>query len=53
MELGRQVMPLKMTFTPRFFDLIASAIPKWRAFKLLRWLQINPLITFEPIGGLG
>jgi hypothetical protein len=36
-----------------FFNLIASAIPKWRTSKLLRWAQRNPLITFEPIGGFG
>jgi hypothetical protein len=36
-----------------FFNLIASAIPKWRTFKLLRWVQRNPLIIFEPIGGFG
>jgi hypothetical protein len=36
-----------------FFNLIASAIPKWRTFKLLRWVQRNPLITFESIGEFG
>jgi hypothetical protein len=35
------------------FNLTASAIPKWRVFKLLRWMQRNPLITFELIGGFG
>jgi hypothetical protein len=35
------------------FNLVASAIPKWRTFKLLRRVQRNPLITFEPIGGFG
>jgi hypothetical protein len=36
-----------------FFNHVASAIPKWRTFKRLRWVQRNPLITFEPIGGFG
>jgi hypothetical protein len=36
-----------------FFNLVVSAIPKWRKFKLLRWVQRNPLITFESIGGFG
>jgi hypothetical protein len=31
---------------------VASTIPKWRTFKLLRWVK-NPLITFELIGGFG
>jgi hypothetical protein len=35
-----------------FLDLVASVIPKWRAFKFLSRVQRNPL-TFEPIGGLG
>jgi hypothetical protein len=35
------------------FNLVSSAIPNWRMFKLLRWVQRNPLITFEPIGGFG
>jgi hypothetical protein len=30
-----------------FFNLVASAIPKWRTFKLLRLVQRNPLITFD------
>jgi hypothetical protein len=38
-------MPLKMTTTPHF-HLVASAIPKLRTF--LSWVQINPLITFNP-----
>jgi hypothetical protein len=32
---------------------VASTIPKWRTFKLLRWMQRNTLITFEPFGGFG
>jgi hypothetical protein len=32
---------------------VASTTPKWRTFKLLRWVQRNPLITFELIGGFG
>jgi hypothetical protein len=35
------------------FNLVASAIPKWWTFKLLRWVQRKPLINFEPIGGFG
>jgi hypothetical protein len=35
------------------FNLVVSAIPKWQKFKLLRWVQRNPLITFKPIGGFG
>jgi hypothetical protein len=31
------------------FNLVASAIPKWRTFKPLRWVQRNPLIIFEPL----
>jgi hypothetical protein len=54
MKFGRQMMPLKMASKPYFFlNLVASAIPKWRIFKLLKWVQRNPLITFEPIGGFG
>jgi hypothetical protein len=34
-------------------NLVASAIPKWRTSKLLRWVQRNPVITFEPLGGFG
>jgi hypothetical protein len=30
-----------------FFNLVASAIPKLRTFKLLRWVQRNPLINFN------
>jgi hypothetical protein len=30
---------------------LASTIPKWRTFKLLRWMQRNALIAFESIGG--
>jgi hypothetical protein len=45
-------MPFKMTSMP-LFNLVASAIPKWRAFKLLGWTQRNPSITFEPIVGFG
>jgi hypothetical protein len=32
------------------FNLVASAIPKWRTFKLLRWVQRN-VLTFESIAG--
>jgi hypothetical protein len=34
------------------FNLVASAIPKWRMFKLLSWVYSNTLITFEPFGGI-
>jgi hypothetical protein len=53
MKFGRQMMPLKMASMPYFLNLVASTIPKWLTFKLLRWVQRNPLITFEPIGGFG
>jgi hypothetical protein len=36
-----------------FYNIVASAISKWWTFKLLRWLQRYPLITFEPFGGFG
>jgi hypothetical protein len=36
-----------------FFNLVASVIPKWQMFKLLRWVPRNTLLTFEPIGGFG
>jgi hypothetical protein len=32
-------------------NAIDSTIGKWRKFKLPRWAQRNPFITFEPIGG--
>jgi hypothetical protein len=35
------------------FNLVASAIPKWRTFELLRCVQRNPLITFGLFGGFG
>jgi hypothetical protein len=35
------------------YNLVNSAIPKWRMFKLIRWEQRNPLITFERINGFG
>jgi hypothetical protein len=50
MKIDTQVMPWNMTSTPHFFNLVASVIPKCRTFKLLRWVQRNPLITFEPTG---
>jgi hypothetical protein len=31
------------------FNLVASVIPKWRTFKLLRWVQRHPLLIFEPL----
>jgi hypothetical protein len=34
------------------FNAVASTIPKWRMFKLLRWGQTST-VTFEPIGGFG
>jgi hypothetical protein len=34
-----------------FFNHVASVILTWQTFKLLRYVQRNPLITFEPIGG--
>jgi hypothetical protein len=32
---------------------VASSIPKWRTFKLLRWVKGNTLVTFEPFDGFG
>jgi hypothetical protein len=43
MKFGRPVMPLKMTSMPHF-NPVASAIPKLRTFKLLKWVQL--LIRF-------
>jgi hypothetical protein len=32
------------------FNVIASTIPKWRAFKLPRWVQLlNPLVDLDEI----
>jgi hypothetical protein len=45
-------MPLKVTSTPHL-NVVTLAIPKWRTFKLLRWVKRSPLITFEMIGGFG
>jgi hypothetical protein len=47
MKFGRQVMPLKMTSMPHF-NLMASAIPKWWMFELLKWVQRNPF--FPEVG---
>jgi hypothetical protein len=33
------------------FNPVASTIPKWRTFKLLRWVQMG--VTFQTIGGFG
>jgi hypothetical protein len=44
---------IKETLDATLFNIVASAIPKWRTFKLLRWVQRTPLITFEPLGGFG
>jgi hypothetical protein len=38
MKFSREVMPLKVTSTPLLFILVLSTIPKWRTFKLLRWI---------------
>jgi hypothetical protein len=53
MNFGRQAVPLKMTSMPQFFNLVASAVPRWRTINLLRWVQRNPLITFQPISRFG
>jgi hypothetical protein len=46
----RQMMPLKVTWMPHFFNLVASVIPKWRTFKLLRWvLLLNRMVDFYKI----
>jgi hypothetical protein len=50
MKFCRQVMPLKMTSTPLFFNLVASGIQKWRTLKLLRWVQLlNGLVDLDEI----
>jgi hypothetical protein len=36
-----------------FSNLVASVFPKWWTSLPLRWVQTNPIITFEPIGGFG
>jgi hypothetical protein len=47
-------MSFKVTSTPYFLILVITlAISKWWTFKLLKWVQINPLITFEPFCGFG
>jgi hypothetical protein len=33
------------------FNAVTSTSPKWWIFKLLRWVQRNPLVNFEMIGG--
>jgi hypothetical protein len=34
----------------RLFNPVASAIPKWRTFKLLRWVQLlNRLVDLDKI----
>jgi hypothetical protein len=38
-EISAGVVPLKVTRMPYFFNPVASTIPKWRAFKLLKWEQ--------------
>jgi hypothetical protein len=53
MKFGRKAMPSKVISTPYFFNPVTSGVPKWRKFKLLRWVKRNSLITFEPIGGFG
>jgi hypothetical protein len=40
---------IKMTSVPS--NPVHSTIPKWRTFKLLRWVQRNLFITFELISG--
>jgi hypothetical protein len=53
MKFGKQVMPLKRPRCHIFFNLVASASPKWWTFKFLRWVHRNPLISFGPIAGFG
>jgi len=38
MKFSRAFMPLKVTSIHNFYP-VASTIPKWRTFKLLRWMQ--------------
>jgi hypothetical protein len=43
-------------FDSILFNAVASTIPKWRAFKLLRWVQLlNQLVDLDEIlyGGDG
>jgi hypothetical protein len=47
MKYARQVMSLKVTLAPHFSNPVASTIPKWQRYKLLRWVQRNPLIISE------
>jgi hypothetical protein len=37
-KLGKKTIPFMVTSTP-YFNIVASTIPKWRTFKLLRWMQ--------------
>jgi hypothetical protein len=37
MKFSREIMPLKVTSMP-YFIRVASNIPKWQIFKLLRWM---------------
>jgi hypothetical protein len=56
MKFGRQVMLLKMTSTPHFLNLVASAIRKGQTFNLLWWVQLlNRLVDLDEIlyGGDG
>jgi hypothetical protein len=52
-KFGTHVLPFKLTSKKHSINLVASAIPKWRTFKLLRLCKRNALITFEPLGGFG
>jgi hypothetical protein len=36
-----------------FSNPVPSTIPKWRTFTLLRWVQRNPVTTFELIVEFG
>jgi hypothetical protein len=43
-KIGRQILPYYI------FNLVASAIPKWRTFKLLWWAQLlNRLVDLDEI----
>jgi hypothetical protein len=39
MKFGREVMPLKVASMPYVSSYVASTIPKFHIFKLLRWTK--------------
>jgi hypothetical protein len=56
MKFYMEVITLKMTLIPYYFNSVASTFLKWRTFKLLRCLQLlNRLVDLDEIlyGGHG